>query len=209
MREAIKNICRQGKRDDLIVVIQSYSRSAVFMEYSYRRALNHLALDYADILLLGWYRRRPPQRILDKAMAMKEKGMCRYLAVSSHHRRLFPELAREELFDIFHIRYSAAHRGAEKETFPYLQKDNRPGVVSYTATRWGGLLDQKNMPPGETAPSASDCYRFALSHPVVDVCMTGPRNLDQMRQALRTLDLGPLGKEELERMRKIGAYFRA
>ncbi len=208
MCKAIQNICRNGRRDDLIVLIQSYSRSAILMEAFYQRALNRLGLDYADILLLGWYGRGPPQRILDRALAMKEKEMCRYLAISSHNRRLFPELAKKDMFDIFHIRYSAAHRGAETETFPYLQKDNRAGVVSYTATRWGGLLKQKNMPPGETAPSASDCYRFVLSHPIVDVCMTGPKNLEEMRQALRTLDLGPLGAEELERMRIIGNHVR-
>ena len=64
------------------------------------------------------------------------------------------------------------------------------------------------MPPGESAPAASDCYRFVLSHPAVDVCMTGPKNLQQMREALRTLDLGPLGGDELERMRKIGDHIR-
>jgi aryl-alcohol dehydrogenase-like predicted oxidoreductase len=208
MCQAIKNICRKGKRDELIVVIQSYSRSAFLLEVFYRRALKLLALDHADVLLLGWYRKKPPQRILDKANAMKKKGMFRFLALSSHNRRLFPELAKENIFDIFHIRYSAAHRGAESETFPYLEGENRPDIVSYTATRWGQLLQEKKMPPGESAPAASDCYRFVLSHPAVDVCMTGPKNLQQMREALRTLDLGPLGGDELERMRKIGDHIR-
>ena len=139
---------------------------------------------------------------------MKKRGMFRFLALSSHNRRLFPKLAEEDIFDIFHIRYNAAHRGAESETFSYLEGDNRPGIVSYTATRWGQLLQEKNMLPGESAPTASDCYRFVLSHPAVDVCMTGPKNLQQMREALRTLDLGPLGGDELERMRKIGDHIR-
>ncbi|MCK5657883.1 MAG: hypothetical protein V3W07_07680 [Syntrophobacteria bacterium] len=208
MCQAIKNICRKGKRDELIVVIQSYSRSAFLLEVFYRRALKLLALDHADVLLLGWYKKKPPQRILDKANAMKNKGMFRFLALSSHNRRLFPELAKEDIFDIFHIRYSAAHRGAESATFPYLKGENRPDIVSYTATRWGQLLQEKNMPPGESAPAASDCYLFVLSHPAVDVCMTGPKNLQQMREALRTLDLGPLGGDELERMRKIGDHIK-
>ena len=208
MCQAIKNICRKGKRDELIVVIQSYSRSAFLLEVFYRRALKLLALDHADVLLLGWYRKKPPQRILDKANAMKNKGMFRFLALSSHNRRLFPELAKEDIFDIFHIRYSAVHRGAESETFPYLEGNNSPDIVSYTATRWGQLLQEKNMPPGESAPAASDCYRFVLSHPAVDVCMTGPKNLQQMREALRTLDLGPFEGDELDRMRKIGDHIR-
>jgi aryl-alcohol dehydrogenase-like predicted oxidoreductase len=208
MGQVIKSICRKGKRDQLIVVIQSYSRSAFLLEIFYHRALKLLELDHADILLLGWYRKKPPQRILTKVEAMKKRGMFRFLALSSHNRRLFPKLAKENIFDIFHIRYSAAHRGAESETFPYLEGENRPGIVSYTATRWGQLLQQKNMPSGQSAPAASDCYRFVLSHPAVDVCMTGPKNLEQMRQALGTLDLGPLGGVELERMQKIGDHIR-
>ncbi|MDX1779228.1 MAG: hypothetical protein R3339_10135 [Thermodesulfobacteriota bacterium] len=209
MCQAIKDICRKGKRDQLIVVIQSYSRSALLLEVFYRRALKLLELDHADILLLGWYRKRPSQRILNKVKAMKKRGMFRFLALSSHNRRLFPELAKENIFDIFHIRYSAAHRGAESETFPYLEGENRPGIVSYTATRWGQLLQEKNMPPGETAPAASDCYRFVLSHPAVDVCMTGPKTTDHMRKALSALELGPLSEEDMARVHRIGDHVHA
>ena len=56
---------------------------------------------------------------------------------------------------------------------------------------------------------ASDCYRFALSNPAVDVCMCGPKNTTQMREALRSLDLGPLDENELKRIRKIGDYVHA
>ena len=206
MAEAIRNICGRGKRHDLIIVIQSYSRSASLLEMSYRKALKRLSIECGDVLLLGWYRKKPPERILERAFAMKRKGMFRFLAVSSHNRKLFPELAKENVFDIFHIRYSAAHRGAELESFPYLQGENRPGVVSYTATRWGQLLAEEKMPPAEPPPSASDCYRFVLSHPAVDICMTGPKNIGQMREALITLDRGSMSEDELARMRKIGDY---
>ena len=93
MCQAIKNICRKGKRDELIVVIQSYSRSAFLLEVFYRRALKLLALDHADVLLLGWYRKKPPQKIFNKVKAMKKRGMFLFLALSSHNRRLFPKLA--------------------------------------------------------------------------------------------------------------------
>jgi len=208
MAEAVRNICGRGRRNDLIIVIQSYSRSASLLELSCRRALKRLALDYGDVLLLGWYGQRPPRRIVERANTMKRRGMFRFLAISSHNRKLFPELAKENVFDIFHIRYSAAHRGAESESFPFLQGEGRPGVVSYTATRWGQLLDHKKMPRGEPPPSASDCYSFVLSHPAVDICMTGPRNLAQMREALMTLDRGPMSEDELARMRKIGDHIR-
>jgi aryl-alcohol dehydrogenase-like predicted oxidoreductase len=209
MAQAIRNICRRGKRDDLVIVIQSYSRSAFLMEVFLKRALKSLGIDKADVLILGWHNKRPSGKILDRALKIKEKGLYRFLGLSGHNRTLFPKLAGENIFDLFHIRYNAAHRGAETETFPYLQGENRPGVISYTATRWGQLLNAKKMPPEEAPPSASDCYRFVLSCPAVDACICGPKDTAQMREALRALKLGPLNPEELERMRKIGDYVHA
>ena len=206
MQESIKNICNRGKREELIILIQSYSRSPHLMESFFEKALRSLALDHVDILLLGWHNKRPGQKLLDKALAMKEKGLFRFLALSGHNRKLFPELAREGLFDLFHVRYNAAHRGAEQETFPFLPAVDRPGLVTYTATRWGRLLNPKKMPPGEKPPSASDCYRFSLSNPAVDVCLCGPKDESQMKEALKTLAMGPLSEEEMERMKKIGDY---
>jgi aryl-alcohol dehydrogenase-like predicted oxidoreductase len=126
--------------------------------------------------------------------------------MSGHQRRLFPKIAADRQFDLFHVRYNAAHRGAENDIFPHLPDENRPGIISYTATRWGQLLNPKKMPPGEPVPAPSDCYRFALSHPAVDVCLCGPRNMDQMQAALPALELGPLDEGDMERMRRIGDY---
>jgi predicted aldo/keto reductase-like oxidoreductase len=209
MRQAIINICRKGKRDDLVVLIQSYSRSPFLMEFFFKNALNSLNIDSADVLLLGWHKRQPSQRMLDKCLDMKKKGLYRYLAISSHNRPLFPRLARDPVFDIFHLRYNAAHRGAETEVFDRLNDQAKPGIVSYTATRWGQLLNPKKVPPGEKPLSASDCYRFVLSNPNVDICMCGPRDHSQMQEALRSLELGPLSEGELVRVRKIGDYVHA
>jgi predicted aldo/keto reductase-like oxidoreductase len=206
MRRAIREFCRRGKREDLVIVLQSYSRSAFLMERFLVKGLRSLKIEYADVLILGWHNKLPASRLLDTALSMQEKGYFRYLGLSGHNRSLFPELARDGFFDLFHIRYSAAHRGAETETFPYLNRETEPGVVTYTATRWGQLLKAKKTPPGISPLSASNCYRFALTNPVVDACLCGPKNREQMREALRTLELGPLSAEELERVRKIGDY---
>jgi predicted aldo/keto reductase-like oxidoreductase len=206
MRQAIVNICRKGKRDGLIILVQSYSRSPSLMELFLQKALKSLNIDFADILLLGWHNRPPSQKILDRCLRMKDAGLYRFLAISSHNRLLFPQLAGADVFDIFHLRYNAAHRGAETEVFDKLQDKSRPGIVSYTATRWGQLLNPKKIPPGEKPLSGSDCYRFVLSNPNVDICMCGPRNRSQMQEALRSLELGPLPGDELARLRKIGDY---
>jgi aryl-alcohol dehydrogenase-like predicted oxidoreductase len=209
MAEAIRNIVGNGARDRLVILLQSYSRSASLMEFFYRKGLKTLGIDTADVLLLGWHNKTPSPRIIERALKMKERGMFRFLAVSSHNRKLFPVLARDERYDLLHVRYNAAHRGAEEEVFDQVDQDLRPGIVTYTATRWGDLLNPRKMPPGEAPPRAADCYRFALSHPSVDVCMTGPANRDQMREALAALELGPLSAEEMSRMRRIGDHIHA
>ena len=209
MRQAIQHILSNGKRDDLVIVIQSYSRSAILMEAFFKKALRTLAIDHADVLLLGWHNRQPSQRLLDRALSMKEKELYRFLAVSGHNRALFPDLAEQNLYDIFHVRYNAAHRGAEQEIFHTLREHPSPAIVSYTATRWGQLLNPKKIPAAEKPLSASDCYRFVLSNPTVNVCMCGPKDILQMREALKSLELGPLDEEELNRVRRIGDHVHA
>ena len=203
MRDAIHHIVGRGQRDRLVVALQSYARSGGLMEYSLGKALKALGLDYADVFVLGWHNRAPSPRLIDRALAMREKGMLRHLGMSGHNRPLFARMAALETFDVFHVRYNAAHRGAESDVFPHLRGQ---GVVSYTATRWGHLLQARRMPSGEAPLSSCDCYRFALSHPAVDVCLCGPRNMEQMQAALTVLESSPMDEAELKRMRAIGDH---
>jgi len=206
MGNAIKNIAGKGQRDKLVVVIQVYNRIASMMASSVERGLKKGKLDYADVLLLGWFNSMPSPRIIDAAQALKDRGLVKFLAISGHHRPAFPKVAETGIFDIFHIRYNAAHRGAESDIFPKLPKENRPGIVIYTATRWGKLLKPKNMPPGENTPRGSDCYRFVLSNPDVDVSMSGPKNTKETQEALQTLERGPMTPEEMDWMKRVGDH---
>ena len=206
MKQAIRNLCGQGLRDKLVVAIQTYARRGILMEWLLKKSLRSLGLEWADILILGWHNRRPSPRLVERALALKEKGLFRFLGVSGHQRPLFPQMAASGHFDLFHIRYNAAHRGAEEEVFSQLQGNRRPGIVTYTATRWSQLLNPKKMPPGDSVPAPSDCYRFALTNPAVDVCLCGPKNRAQMQAALPALELGPLGEEDMLRMKRIGDY---
>lgn len=209
MARAVRNIIGKGKRDNLVIVIQSYSRSPGLMEHFFRKGLKTLGIDRADVLLLGWHNQLPSPRIIDRALRMQEKGLYQFLGLSGHNRLLFAELARDDRFQLFHVRYNAAHRGAEEEVFARIPHDNRPGLVTYTATRWGDLLNPKKMPPGEKPLRGVDCYRFAMSHPMVDVCITGPKNRIEMQEALASLDQGPLSEEDLARIRRIGSHVHA
>lgn len=190
-------------REKMVVVVQSYTRVAGLMERSLDSALRRLKMDYTDLLLLGWWNKQPPERIVEAALKLLEKGKARHIMVSCHHRPNFEHLIREPAFGAVMVRYNAAHIGAEKEVFPFLG-EVPPGVVGYTATRWGDLLAAKLMPEGEPTPTATDCYRFVLSNPHVDVSMSGPANRRHLDEAILALEKGPLDEDGMAWMRRVG-----
>jgi len=53
-------------------------------------------------------------------------------------------------------------------------------------------------------PTAADCYRYVLSRPEVDVCLSGPGYAAQMCAALDALRRGPMTEDELAWMRRVG-----
>ncbi|MGK4003015.1 aldo/keto reductase [Sorangium sp. So ce1036] len=200
---------RLGARDRarMKVVVQSYARWPSGIGKSLDKALRELGFDYADVLLLGWWNLPPRASILDAAAEVIRSGRARKLMISCHHRPTFPALARDPRVDLLMIRYNAAHPGAERDVFPHLPAE-RPGIVTYTTTSWGQLLDRALVPQGERLPTATDCYRFVLSNPDVNACWAGPRDAGQLDQALAALDAGPMSEEELAWMRRVGAVVR-
>ena len=194
----------RSRRDEVQLVVQSYARFGLPMRLSVEHALRRLRAERADVLLLGMWNRPVPPRILDTALALKERGLVGALQVSCHDRPTFERHAADERIDLIMVRYNAAHPGAEKDVFPRLP-ESPPGVVAYTATCWGWLLDPRRLPEGEPVPRASDCYRFALTHPAVDLCLSGPRNRSDLDEALAALERGPMDEDELAWMKRLGA----
>lgn len=207
----------KDRRERIAIAVQSYTRMASLMEWSVDRALRFLRTDYVDVLTLSWWNGPPPQRILDEALRLREKGKARAIMVSCHHRPSFEGYIADRTFDALMLRYNAAHPGAEREIFPHLDEASnlalrggrRPGTVAFTATRWGTLLSPQYLPENEPRPRSSDCYRFALSDPHVDVCLAGPKDAAQLDEALEALAKGPLDAAEHAWMRRVGAHVRA
>ncbi len=206
MTSAIKQVVQAGKRDELVLVLQSYARWPWFLERGIVKSLRLLGVDRCEVLLLGWYNSAPSAGILERVERLREKGLFRYVAISSHNRPAFQAFAKDPRYGILHVRYNAAHTGAERDVFPLLPAQDPPGIVVYTATRWGTLLKAANTPKGEAPMRGRDAYRFVLGNQGVNVCMTGPRNGSEMSEALAALDEGPLSKEEEERVRRLGQY---
>jgi predicted aldo/keto reductase-like oxidoreductase len=209
--QALRNL--RARREQMVLVIQSYSRFPSLLGRSLEGALRTIGYDYADALLLGMWNKPVKPALLDAARELQRRGLVRHLAVSTHARKLVPEIAAGDEFDLVHFRYNAAHPGAESDIFPHLPAGQRPGLTSFTATSWGqllgramlqGIVGSHAVPKGEPTPTATDCYRFVLSRPEVDVCMAGPSNAGQMDQALKALQLGPMTDDEVAWMRRVG-----
>lgn len=167
--------------------------------------LKKLETDYLDVFQLFWLGRTSAwtSSTMDALMSLRESGIIRAIGASMHDRKRAGRIAADSTLDMLMIRYNAAHPGAEQDIFPRLAK-RRPAIVTYTATRWGGLLKR---PKGWNGPvmTPGDCYRFCLSNPHVDVVLTGPKNLQQLQENLHDLrDKGPLSEEENRWIREYG-----
>ncbi len=205
--EGLKNLTVQN-REKVIIVFQTYDHTGLMMQRYHEKGLKQLNLEFADVLMLGWFNKPPGGRILEAALKLKDEGKVKYIAMSGHNRKTFAKTANMENnpVDIFMIRYNAVHKGAEQDIFPHLPEDNKPGITIYTATCWGKLMKERKMPPGEPVVSARDAYRFVLSNPAVDLCMTGPKNEDQLDRSMKALELGPLSDEEMKRITRVGDF---
>ena len=198
-------------RDDLILTIQSYSNDPATIEGEVEEALKAAGLENFDFLLLGNRNDVPGDGYVEVFERLRERGKVRFMSLSSHNRPMLPTLIQAYAegtspYDLLMLRYNGVHRGAEKDVFPHVPESGGPTICTYTATRWGHLLDPEKMPPGEAPPSARDCYRYSLSHPAIDMVLCGPANADQMDLAIEALERGPLEPEERERIERIGAH---
>ncbi len=195
-------------RDKYVVATGAYNY--IWAHQNLRRTLEkrlrQLRTDYIDVFhFLGVM--KPGEfagRVQDELAALRSDSRVRGVSISCHDRRFAGELAAQGALDALMIRYNAAHRGAEEEIFPRLAA-HRPGVVSYTATRWSFLLRRpRSWPKNGRIPSAGMCYRFVLSNPNVDVCLTAPRNLKQLEENLAAVRQGPLPEDDMQFMRGFG-----
>jgi len=167
-----------------------------------------LGTDVIDVFQLFWLGKMSAftRGVQAEMASLRDEGKVRWLCASTHDRPRAGQLAADSILDALMIRYNAAHPGAEQEIFPHLAA-RHPALISYTATAWRKLLA---APKGWTGrvPTAGDCYRFVLSSPHVDVALTGPRTVGQLRENLAAVERGPLSAEEDTWMRAIGRAVR-
>ena len=167
-------------------------------------ALRTLGTDHVDVFQLYWLSKMSAftEAVQEELLLLKQEGKARAIGVSIHDRPRAGRLAEDSILDLLMIRYNAAHPGAEHDIFPRLAR-RRPVVVAYTGTAWRKLLRPPRGFAG-SVPTAGDCYRFCLSSPHVDVVLTGPRSVAELRENVAAMEKGPLGPREMEEIRAFG-----
>ena len=169
------------------------------------RMLKKLGTDYIDIFQLFWLGRTSAwtPSTIEALVSLRDSGKVRAIGVSIHDRKRAGKLAQDSPLDMLMVRYNAAHTGAEQDIFPHIAK-SKTTIVAYTATRWRGLLKRPKGWNGSVM-TASDCYRFCLSNPHVDIVLTGPKNRQQLQENIDSLrEKGPLSAEENSWIRDFG-----
>jgi aryl-alcohol dehydrogenase-like predicted oxidoreductase len=198
-----------ARREEYVLATGAYSYYSLGhqnLRRTLEKRLRQMRTDYIDVFhFLGITKAEHlTLRVREELQKVRESGLVRAVAVSSHDRKLAVALAREGVLDAMMIRYNAAHRGAETEIFPNLPESD-PAVVAYTATRWSYLVRRPRAYPKEARiPTAGMCYRFVLSNPAVDVCLTAPSNLRQFEANLTEVRQGALAEDDMRFMRDFG-----
>ncbi|MBW4564976.1 MAG: aldo/keto reductase [Mojavia pulchra JT2-VF2] len=142
------------------------------------------------------------QAVLDELHSWKDKKIVRYVGVTTHNRPIAKQLIEAHQCEVLMHRYNMAHRKAEEDVLPYACVAGVP-VVAFTCTRWGSLL--KGHPNWQQQPPlATDCYRYALTHPAVRLALTAPKSRQQLQENLSVLHSAQLSTQEVTHWQEYG-----
>ncbi|HBZ00548.1 MAG TPA: hypothetical protein DEO84_04410 [candidate division Zixibacteria bacterium] len=167
--------------------------------------LKTLKIEKLPCLLLFWVtsESRVREPIIEELVRLRDEGLCDNIGLSTHNRKMANELYTKNIFDIFMLRYNAAHRGLEQDFFDKLDSKRLPGVITYTSTRWNKLLRRPSS-WNENLPRPGDLYRFPLSHQFVTATWMSPGNIEELKANLTEIAEGPLKPEEDRFIRRFG-----
>jgi aryl-alcohol dehydrogenase-like predicted oxidoreductase len=204
----LQRLVRAGHRERLVIATGANIPVGWNVPRVFAKSARVLGVSELDVFHLFWVQARwyVTGNTWPAMQALKAEGKVKALAISCHDRPMARKLVDELALDALMIRYNAAHRGAETEIFSSLDPSRRPAIISYTATRWGKLLE----PVKQQGPmSAPECYRFALQHPMVDVVLCGARSYAELAANAAGVVQGPLDENRLAEVRRFGDAVRS
>jgi aryl-alcohol dehydrogenase-like predicted oxidoreductase len=206
IQEGLRRLVKAGHRDQLVIISGAKFPLGISVPREHEKMARTLGVEVIDVFLLFWVQAHwyVSGKTWPAMRRLKEAGKVRALGISIHDRKMARALLDELQLDAMMLRYNAAHRGAEQEIFSTLPAQ-KPAIIAYTATRWGKLLE----PKGGLGPMRpEECYRFQLSHPSVDVALSGAGSFEELEANARGVALGPLDGVRLTEVRSFGDAVR-
>jgi hypothetical protein len=201
----------QGRRRSSRVIAGTYHATERAIRRDIERALRSLGRDAIDVFLVFWTRSdaRLQGEVSTAIQRAKREGLILAGGFSTHDRALAERTIRspDSPWDVIMIRHSAAHPGAEDSLFACAQQRD-VGVIGFSATSYGRLLRAPRDRVPAAISSAADCYRYTLSQPGVNVCLSAPRGGRELVENLCVLRDPTLPAVRLEELRAIGRLVR-
>lgn len=194
------------ERAAIFITTGSEARQPESLQQYFDQVRRLLNTDLIDAFFLEYlYPQDTPEEIealYAQLQAWKAQGQLRYIGASTHNQDMALQLIEQGQWDVLMLRYNMAHRKAEAQVLPAAQARNLP-VVAFTCTRWGTLL--KGHPQWQNpAPTAADCYRYALYHPAVQVALSAPATHSQLKENLEVLDNTELAIAQIQHWQSYG-----
>ena len=192
-------------RKDVFLASGGTDRSLSSLDERLNDALAHSGGDYLDAFVLEYVcphelasderLGRELEQAIEHVHLMKKEGKIRYVMASTHSHSVGSALASATLpsgkdtsaFDGLMLRYNLSHRvAAESLSLPKALEKNIP-VLAFTTTRWNRLQSDPPM-VADSLPSTSDCLKFALHHPAVEIVLHSARDYgNELDEALPPL----------------------
>jgi len=182
------------------------------------KSLQRLQADYIDLYQLhGGTINDPMDETIEAFEQLVALGKIRYYGISSIRPNVIKYWSQHSNIVSVMMQYSLLDRRPEEECFKILQEKNI-GVLARGTVAQGLLIDKPAKPyldysSKQVADAAKAIHelsnkrsasqtaiQFVLNHSAVVSAVTGIRTMSQLSEAIATLEVPPLSKQEIENL---------
>jgi uncharacterized protein len=177
-----------GKRHQAILASKSPSRDASGLRNDLETCLRELKTDYVDLYQLhnvaspeAWETVCAEGGALQELLAARDRGLVRYIGISSHSNELLIKMQNTEIFDSIQFPYNVV----EKQFVPSMERAVELDL---------GRIAMKPLAGGSFA-DAGLAIRYALEAPI-SVIIPGVDSEEQVMANVAAVNAGPLSSQE-------------
>jgi aryl-alcohol dehydrogenase-like predicted oxidoreductase len=179
------------------------------------QSLKRLQTDYIDLYQLhGGTMEDPIDETIEAFEQLQKQGKIRYYGISSIRPTVIREFVKKSRIVSVMMQYSLLDRRPEESALPLL-KENNIGVLARGSVASGLLIDKPAKPylkytEAQVATAARAiqnisgprsnaqlAIQFVLSNPAITAAVVGIRTMEQLKDAVETMDVQQITETEL------------